>query len=169
VQGPGHGSDRLRAGSECRSVAVGGLTADDQRYADHANRRINQNIDDYMGHCRHVDMNKKTLHMKQVNMKDMIVDINPTRLADLEPNAVDRYLRGLKQVGRSERTVNYRLIDVDFYPVRERGAPPLSLSLHATAQITANCGRRRPRCVSTDTIVDGYTAGVRQDSSRKRS
>jgi len=80
-----------------------GLLEPQQAFSAHP---INEHVKAYMEHCRHVGHSAKHLQMKQKFLDDLVKRVGATRLIDLEPNAVQRHLRLLKDEGRSARTVN---------------------------------------------------------------
>jgi integrase len=84
----------------------GVIDATQARVADQNRQHIREHVADYLAHCRHVGQDKAHIAIKTSQLAKLVAGINATRLSDLEPNRVERYLAGLVTAGRSHRTHN---------------------------------------------------------------
>jgi integrase len=76
------------------------------RYAVHRTRPIAEHVAEYLAHCEHVGQAKRHRHVKEADLKRLIDAIGAQRLTDLEPNAVERHLQGLRDARLSARKIN---------------------------------------------------------------
>lgn len=102
---------RAREAEVCRRNH-GLTTATEDRYKSEGRRPIAEHIEDYLSHCRHVRMSGNTLGLKELHITSLVDEIEASRLSDLEPNNVQRFLQGLSAAGRSARTVNHYRSDI---------------------------------------------------------
>lgn len=77
-----------------------------ERFRQHAARPIDEHFAEYLEHCKHAGHSPMHVANKRAALRALLDGINAKRLADLEPNAVERHLRELRNIGRSARTVN---------------------------------------------------------------
>ncbi len=76
------------------------------RYAEHRIRPIENHVADYFAHCEHKEQAKRHRQVKERDINHLIKGIGAKRLTDIEPNAVERYLKGLRDEGLSARKIN---------------------------------------------------------------
>ena len=76
------------------------------RFAEHRTRPIAEHIQDYLDHCEHVEQSPKHRQMKRTDLYRVVNGIGAKRLTDLEPNAVQRFLQGLRNDDLSARKIN---------------------------------------------------------------
>jgi len=84
----------------------GVIDAAQARVADHNRQHIKEHIAEYLAHCEHVGQDKAHIGIKKSQLAKLVDGIKATRLSDLEPNRVERYLAGLVKAGKSHRTHN---------------------------------------------------------------
>jgi integrase len=84
----------------------GVIDATQARVADQNRQHIKEHVADYLAHCRHIGQDKAHIAIKTSQLAKLVDGIKATRLSDLEPNRVERYLAGLVTAGKSHRTHN---------------------------------------------------------------
>lgn len=85
------------------------------RVKDHNATPIGTHVTAYLDHCEHIGQDKVHRKNKRTQLFALVAGIRASRLADLEPNRVETYLRTLVTAGKSARTHNqHRTTAVSF-------------------------------------------------------
>ncbi len=73
------------------------------RFKDHRQRHISEHIGEYLEHCEHVGEARVHRGNKKSQLERLIAATGATRLADLDPNKVERHLQALSKSGRIKK------------------------------------------------------------------
>lgn len=93
----------------------GVVSSSQARFADENRRPLSEHLAEYLAHCEHVGQERVHRANKKTQLTKLVDGIGATRLSDLEPNRVERYLAGLTKSGKSHRTHNqHRAAAVSF-------------------------------------------------------
>jgi integrase len=84
----------------------GVIDASQSRFAEQNQRPLSEHVAEYLAHCEHVGQNRVHVANKRAQLDKLIAGIGASRLSDLEPNKVERYLASLIKAGKSHRTHN---------------------------------------------------------------
>ncbi len=88
------------------------INAAQAKAADHNRTPIIQHVKDYLDHCEHVGQDGMHIGNKRTQLNALVAGVGATRLSDLEPNTVERYLSSLVKAGKSHRTHNQHRVTV---------------------------------------------------------
>ena len=127
------------------------ITAPQARHAEHNQRHIKDHVAEYLTHCEHIGQNRVHIANKKTQLAKLIEGIGGTRLSDIEPHKVERYLAGLVAAGLSHRTHNqHRATAISFvqWLVDHSRLPSNPLSIVPTLNEAKD--RRRVRRALTD-------------------
>ena len=77
------------------------------RLSTESQRDLRAHFADYIAHCEHADQAERHVLQKNSVLRKFASQEGLSRLADITPESLERYLRFLKAGGRSARTLNF--------------------------------------------------------------
>jgi integrase len=129
----------------------GVVDARKDRFAVEGRKPLAEHFAAYVTHCRHVGQDERHVDQKDAHLKRLAEKASITRLADLTADAVEGYLRTLKERGRSARSVNFvRQIAVAFMSWCVKTGKAESNPLKVIPKLDESEDRRRVRRPLTD-------------------
>jgi len=127
------------------------INSSQARVADHNQTPIAQHVADYIAHCQHVGQDRVHVANKETQLEKLVEKIGISRLSDIEPNKVERYLAGLVKAGKSHRTANqHRATAVAFAEWLFEQGRIASNPLRIVPTLNEATDRRRVRKAMTD-------------------
>jgi len=85
----------------------GVIDAAQDRFASEGRKPLAEHVADYIGHCRHTGQADRHVDQKATHLERLQDVTEASRLADLTADALERYMRHLRDDGLSARTANF--------------------------------------------------------------
>jgi len=129
----------------------GVIDADQDRYATEGRRLLSAHAAEYLAHCKRVGLDDEHIASKERHLGKITEAAGVTRLNELTPDTLERYLSTIKDAGKSARSVNFaRQILVTFmaWAVKTGRVPANTLKVVPKQDETRD--RRRVRRPLTD-------------------
>jgi len=143
---------QLEADAALRREGVVDARAD--RYAEAGRRPLTEHLDEYEAHLRHVGRSERHVGQVSQTLGHIADGAGASRLGDLTLDSVEAHLGGLREAGRSARTVNYaRAAAVAFMGWCEQTARVERNELKRLERLDEQRDRRRPRRALTDAEI----------------
>ncbi|GJM20007.1 MAG: hypothetical protein DHS20C14_22200 [Phycisphaeraceae bacterium] len=92
--------------AEVDEVRRGLVSRTDRDRIEQRRRPIAEHLSDYLADAEHSGQASMHVHNKKVQLEALIEGVGGATLDEIEPNAVQRFLRQLKREGKSARTIN---------------------------------------------------------------
>ncbi len=138
-----------------------------ERIVEQGRKPLAQHIKDYVAHCHHAGHNARHVVQKERHLTWMTEAAGITRLSELTADALEGYLRGIRERGLSARTANFaRQLAVAFMSWCAKTGRADVNGLVVVPKLDESTDRRRVRRPLTDEELSRLLA-VAEDRGRK--
>lgn len=129
----------------------GVIDARQDRFIAESRKPLAHHVAEYLDHCRHAGHAEKAIDNKQRHLGRLVESLDDGQLADLTADALERYLRRLRDDGQSARTWNLgRQVAVAFASWCVKQGRLESNPLSVVPKLNEQRDRRRVRRALTD-------------------